>query len=100
MAKKTKKKTASKNWNVWIDGQPKHDYPKGRDKIEAACGESSGSGSGFGGWDTSYHNITKAQAMSVAKKATPLRCVKRVRVYEDSDVRGGTYLKGKKEKGE
>ncbi len=92
------KKRQKKEWNVWIDGNPKSGYSSGRDKIEAACGESGGSGSGFGGWDTSYHKKTESEAMEIAKNAKPLRCVKRVRVYRDDDIGGGTFIKGKADK--
>jgi len=96
--KKQTKNSDSKTWNVWIEGDPKHDYFKGRTKIEAVCGDSSGSGSGFGGWDTSYHQRTKDEAEEIAKKAKKLSCTDSVRLYEDSDdpAYGGTMIKKKK----
>lgn len=94
MAKKAKKKV----WNVWIDGNPKYDYFISRDKINATCGGSSGSGSGFGGWDTSYHNKTESEAKEIAKKAKSLRCVMRVRIYDDQGINKAIFIKGKADK--
>ena len=61
MKKKTKKvskkvvdEPRSIMWNVWIEGNSKKKgYFEGREIIEERCGETSGSGTGFGGWDCS-----------------------------------------------
>lgn len=95
--------TTRKFWNVWIEGDASRwvtegssqtEYEKGRAEIVAACGPSSGSGSGFDGWDVSYHNKTEKKAREIASKAAALTITKSVRVYQDDGP--DEYIKGTK----
>lgn len=68
--------------HVWIECDPsKMDYESGRNIIRNLVGIPCGSGSGFGGWDVSFHSISKNDAIEIANKVKNLDFVKSVEVY-------------------
>lgn len=100
-----KKVKVLSEWNLWIEGDlTKMGYFTGRDQIEATIGSSGGSGSGFGGWDVSYHNLKdEATARKMGEAVGKLNFVKSVHIYSNADagnVDKHIYLKGKPSKAE
>lgn len=91
MAKKKKAKKTVKarkprgSFYVWVTGRG--DYFEGRDRLEAALGDTDGSGMSLidGGWDCSWGDLTEAQAKRLAARARRFKIVKKATIKNTKD---------------